>query len=60
MDCAVESHYDVAHICVATARVISVAIDVIRPSPADIALRENLEDEYSSDKNQRRFNFRCA
>ena len=39
---------------------ISIAIDVIRPSPADIALRENLEDEDFSDKDPRRFNFRRA
>jgi len=44
----------------APARVISIAIDVIRPSPADVALRENLEDEDFSDKDPRRFNFRRA
>ena len=44
----------------APAHVISIAIDVIRPSPADIALRENLEDEDFSDKDPRRFNFRRA
>ena len=44
----------------APARVTSIAIDVIRPSPADVALRENLEDEDFSDKDPRRFNFRRA
>jgi hypothetical protein len=44
----------------AAASVVAISIDAGRPSPADIAQRETLEDEDFSDKDPRRFNFRRA
>ena len=44
----------------AAAHVVAITVDVLRPPPADIALREDLEAEGFGDKDPRRFNFRRA
>ena len=44
----------------AAAHVVAITVDVLRPPPADIALREAFEDEDFGDKDPRRFNFRRA
>ena len=44
----------------AAAHVVAITVDVLRPPPADIALREALEAEGFGDKDPRRFNFRRA
>ena len=42
----------------ATAHVVLIAIDDVRPIPAEIARREDFEDEDFTDKDPRRFNYR--
>ena len=47
-----------AAVALATAHVVLIAIDDVRQIPAEIARREDFEDEDFTDKDPRRFNYR--